>query len=485
MSVAGSFNNLSASQKRMTMVGAAVIAVLGISYTLASVSEKKSNRLPHAEKAEVTVVAPSRTTGVEAFNAQLATLQKSQDELKTRVERMLKEGESTPSRRDLEPKQEPSADEDVLPELTGQTSIFEAPTKKGDDLPVPVSASNAAATAPVGLPPAPAGVTAAPQAPAPTHAARTIRLIGESGEVTDEGESKLNASPEVSAPETKNQSAFVPAGSMFTGVLLSGLDAPTSAVAQKNPTPVVVRVKREAVLPNFASLDVRECFVMAAGYGQLSSERALMRTEALSCVRQDGNVIETNLDAYIVGTDGKVGIPGRLVSKQGQMIAQTLLAGTLGGIGQALGRSRTPTLNLNGAGALYESESVSSITQSGIAGGISSASNMIAKFYLDMAKETFPVVEIPAGEVVTVVVTRGSTLPLKGSTNLQRVSAPQDNPRVGALSARGEPQQRAAANHTAAQAPVMSPPEAAIKAAQAATSAAHAATPNFQNGLGW
>ena len=114
------------------------------------------------------------------------------------------------------------------------------------------------------------------------------------------------------------------------------------ADAQKNPTPVVVRVKREAVLPNYASLDVRECFVMAAGYGQLSSERALMRAETLSCVRQDGNVIETSLDAYIVGTDGKVGIPGRLVSKQGQMIAQTLVAGTLGGMDALLSVAQMP-----------------------------------------------------------------------------------------------------------------------------------------------
>ena len=34
--------------------------------------------------------------------------------------------------------------------------------------------------------------------------------------------------------------------------------------------------------------EVRECFVIGAGYGDISSERAYIRTERLSCVRHDG-----------------------------------------------------------------------------------------------------------------------------------------------------------------------------------------------------
>ncbi len=207
-----------------------------------------------------------------------------------------------------------------------------------------------------------------------------------------------------------------------------------------------------------------------------------MRAEALTCVRHDGQVIENTLDAYIVGTDGKVGIPGRLVSKQGQMIAQSLIAGTLGGIGQALNRSRVPALNLNpsSGNTLYQDDSISSVTQSGVAGGIGTATNMIAKFYLDMAKETFPVVEVPAGEVVTVIVTRGSNLPLKGSTNLQRVSAPQDP------QSRANQQQKTTsplAALPAATSPAVAAAEAAIKATEPGAHGGVKA--NFQNGLGW
>ena len=227
---------------------------------------------------------------------------------------------------------------------------------------------------------------------------------------------------------------------MFPGVMLNGMDAPTSAVSQKNPTPVVIRVKKEAVLPNYASIDVRECFVMAAGFGQLASERALIRTESIACVRHDGKVFDTKLEAYVVGTDGKVGIPGRLVSKQGQMIAKSLLAGALGGIGQSLTRSKVPNININpGQDAnLYEQDSISAIAQGGLAGGISSATNMVAKFYLEMAKETFPVVETQAGQVATVIVTRGMTLPHKGSTSLERYAEPSGQNGSRLLSARNQ-----------------------------------------------
>ncbi len=478
MSFSNKFNNLTASQKRTVMAGGAIVTVLGISWALASVSESKNNRHPRANKPEVTVVSPTRTTGVEAFYAELQMLRKEQAEMKNKFERSAREREK-PVLKDEPPKDGPSLT-DAIPELTPQTAVFDAPVRKGADLPPPPPVMPIAPVPPA--PPVPVAEANPGPAAQVAPAAAGIRVLAEDGEVSDDKkEAKLNNHGAAAAKKTSKapDSAFVPAGSMFAGVLLSGLDAPTSAVSQKNPTPVVVRVKREAVLPNYASIDVRECFVMAAGYGQLSTERALMRAETLSCVRADGQVIETNLDAYIVGTDGKVGIPGRLVSKQGQMIAQTLIAGTLGGIGQALNRSRVPSLNLDpiAGQSLYEQESMSSIAQSGVSGGVGSATNMIAKFYLDMAKETFPVVEVPAGEVVTVIVTRGSSLPMKGSTNLQRVANPQEG--QNARTQQPRPQSK-----LAAAAEVVAPAEAAIKAATTAAGA-HGAKPTLQNGLGW
>ena len=91
--------------------------------------------------------------------------------------------------------------------------------------------------------------------------------------------------------------------------------------------PALLRVEKEAILPNRFTSDIKDCFVLVSGHGDLSSERAFLRGEYLSCVRNDGAVLETKFPSYVVGEDGKAGMKGRLVSKQGQMIARTLIAG--------------------------------------------------------------------------------------------------------------------------------------------------------------
>lgn len=494
MSIAAKLNNLQPRTRRIVMSVGAIATVLIVSVFLGSVSERKAARTPRAERPEVTVVSPARMTGVEQFAGKMIVMEKSQQELAQRVAKLT---EALEKRNAERPEGAPGADvgdamSDGIPELGPQTSVFDAPVSKPADLPPPVPMPQSVGAGPIG------GII--PNAPAqpeqsPTKTSRPLRMIGDDGPIKKEevGE-KLNKPAEMRKSNASNDTAFIPAGAMFTGVLLTGMDAPTSAVAQKNPIPAVLRVKREAVLPNYASIDVRECFVVIGGWGQLSTHRAMMRAEALSCVRHDGQVIETKLEAYMVGTDGKAGIPGTLVSKQGQMIAQTLLAGTLGGIGQALNRSRVPSLNLDpGKGStLYQEDSVSSITQSGIAGGIGSATNMIAKFYLDMAKETFPTVEVPAGEAVTIVVTRGSVLPLKGSTNLQRYIDPNEKGSNATLANRGNAGAASATGTAAAAAPtaasaIANPAERMGRVMDATAAAVNGATPapNFSNGLGW
>ncbi|WP_157443581.1 TraB/VirB10 family protein [Curvibacter lanceolatus] len=495
MSFAAKFNNLQPNTRRLVMVGGAIFIVLSVSWFLSSATQRKSSRVPRAEKPEVTVVAPVRSTGVEQFSGKMNAMEKQQEELKSRIEHFISDMEKRKAERpEGSPAEFKEKKDDSPPELTATTTVFDAPAVKAPSLPPPPPIATPAGAGATPAAPKMAGSTQPGDPGVKPEAVpakkRGIRMISEEGLMgKDDAKEKLNKPEEGTKKPAGPQSAFIPAGSMFTGVLLNGLDAPTSAVAQKNPMPVVVRVKREAVLPNYASIDVRECFLMVAGWGQLASERAMMRSEALSCVRNDGNVIESKLEAYIVGTDGKVGIPGTLVSKQGQMIARSLMAGMLGGIGQTLNRTRVPALNINPTqeGTLYQSESIDRILQSGVAGGVGSATNMIAKFYLDMAKETFPVVEIPAGEAVTVVVTRGVSLPLKGSTNLQRYVDPSERQRgaqhVGANNP-GATQHTTGIPQTAATKQMTQVMDAAR---EATTSAIHGSgeAPNFSNGLNW
>ncbi|OAI17093.1 conjugal transfer protein TrbI [Methylomonas koyamae] len=211
---------------------------------------------------------------------------------------------------------------------------------------------------------------------------------------------------------------FIPAGSILTGVLLNGLDAPTGKKAKKEPMPVLFRIKKEAILPNRFHADVRECFLLAAGFGDLSAERAYFRGETFSCVRQDGGVIEVPMNAYATGEDGKNGVRGRVVSKQGALLAQSMMAGFLRGFSDAFGRNQIPVLMTGGLGALsgttpFQSAFSSQSMEGGALKGAGYAMERLSHFYMDMAEEIYPVIEIDATRQVNFIVQKGTALKLK------------------------------------------------------------------------
>lgn len=227
------------------------------------------------------------------------------------------------------------------------------------------------------------------------------------------------AAPDEEAPvEEKAEQLYMPAGSIISGVLISGMDAPTSNGARQDPFPATLRIQKEAILPNRYRADVRECFLIVSGYGDLSSERAYLRGETLSCIKENGDVLEARLDSYAVGEDGKAGVRGRLVSKQGQIIARSLMAGFMAGAAEAFDVKRVPRLSLDaGRGrSQYERNDFSStLMQGSAARGASTALDRIAEFYIDMAEGIFPVIEIDAGRQIEIIISKGSSLQVRGS----------------------------------------------------------------------
>ncbi len=208
---------------------------------------------------------------------------------------------------------------------------------------------------------------------------------------------------------------FIPAGSILTGVLLNGLDAPTGQGARQQPTPALVRIKHDALLPNRFRADVKECFVIVGGFGDLGSERAYLRAETLTCVRTDGGVIEVPLDAYAVGEDGKVGVRGRLVSKQGALLAKALQAGFLTAFSKVFTQvPATPFSNAATGGQVqFQSMFTPQAAEAGFAGGVGGAMDKLADYYMKMAENTFPVLEVDAGRGIELIINKGTSLKLK------------------------------------------------------------------------
>ena len=200
----------------------------------------------------------------------------------------------------------------------------------------------------------------------------------------------------------------IPPGAFATAALLSGLDAPTGGRADTNPHPVLLELLDTASLPNRFRSRVKECRVVAAGFGRISDERAYLRLERLSCVLRDGEILDVPIKGYVSGEDGKNGMRGHLVSKQGTMIAQALLAGTAGGIGQAISQSYSNVLT-SPSGAVTTIDPGKTM-EFGVASGFGTALEKISDWYLKRADETYPIIEIDAGRVVEVVLTEGVEL---------------------------------------------------------------------------
>jgi conjugal transfer pilus assembly protein TraB len=214
------------------------------------------------------------------------------------------------------------------------------------------------------------------------------------------------AAPGAASPasEARTVSTFLPV-SFTRGTLLGGLDAPTGGQSQSNPHPVLIRLSDNSVLPNRFRGEYRDCFVVAAGYGDISAERAYLRTESLSCVRADGAALEVRIQGSVYGEDGKVGMRGRLVTKQGQMLANALLAGVVSGIGQGLAISST-SYSTSALGTVATA-SGSDAFVAGLGTGVGKALDRLAQYYIKLAENTFPVIEVDAGREVDVVITRG------------------------------------------------------------------------------
>jgi len=329
-----------------------------------------------------------------------AALRRQLDDLQDRFEQAQQQPETgTPAIHTLPPLPAPPVQQDASP------SIGEAPATRE------TSATNAIERQ---LPPPPLPARYNGDQLRPTVASNSLApgiLVvdlsqGSTAAVQQEGEKKREA--ERGKPITHHVNDFLPAGTFVKAVMLSGLDAPTGGLAKTNPQPVLLRLLDQGTLPNRFRSRVRECFVTAAGFGDLPSERAYLRLEKLSCVLHGGRVLEVALKGFVAGEDGKAGLRGRVVSKQGRMIARALIAGVAGGIGNGVAQSFT-SLSTSALGNV-QSVDPGNIAQYGVANGFSSALDRIAQWYLERANESYPVLEVDAGRVVEVVLNEGLEL---------------------------------------------------------------------------
>lgn len=200
---------------------------------------------------------------------------------------------------------------------------------------------------------------------------------------------------------------------LVDATLVMGVDAPTNIGTKnsdaKDPLPVLLSVSGEALIANNYRQDYKDCLILATATGNATTERAYLRLSKLSCVSQNGEKrIESDIEGWVVGEDNKTGLSGHLVTKSGTLILKGLMAG----IAQSLAETASNADNYFTT-APNGQQVVSSTAAEGFGNGAGSAFKTIADFYIEMAKDLYPVIEVRGGRQVQILI--------KGSKQVKEV----------------------------------------------------------------
>lgn len=225
----------------------------------------------------------------------------------------------------------------------------------------------------------------------------------------------------------------IPPGSFAQGVLLSGVDASTSTSASANPEPVLIELTDSGDLSRYFTSTVNGCRVTASSYGVLSKERVMMRLEKLSCIEvATGEVMTTEVDGYVSGEDGKLGLRGTVVDRAGEHVRAAMLGGFLSSFGNFLAASSNPVTFASQTGlAQITPMQGSELLKHGAAKGASGALDKYTEFYIKRAEQLEPVIQIGAGRIVQVVFNK--SVGIAKSAIKQTISARNDKSRTQTL----------------------------------------------------
>lgn len=395
--------------------------LLAVLYLFVSAGPDKKLGRTSEVKADVNLLTGSdaRTLGLEALGAELRSSQRAQRALEEQLEKLKKEGSA---KKDVEQLGNEIA---VLKQTI--TSLQQDSGRKSEN-----------AAFPMGNMPAhgQSGETLRQEPSVPISAIDGkrngidggARPTGSAKDAPGDGETqsdggfvnvRVYGEQEQKPVEPVGQKAgeiYIPAGSLLSGVLLTGVDAPTGMQSKRDPIPALMRVKHEAILPNRFRSDVKECFVIFGATGDLSTERALLRAETLSCIRQDGGVIEVAIDAYAMGDDGKAGIRGRLVSRNGSLVAKAAFASFAEALSQVFRPVAIQGFNTApGQRTQFQAPDASEALEAAGYAGFGGAMRRLSEYFVDLADEIVPFVEVDAARQIEAVLLKGVTLAVRSN----------------------------------------------------------------------
>lgn len=240
--------------------------------------------------------------------------------------------------------------------------------------------------------------------PAPFAEPKASLLRFESGTAKSSPSNASDGSPPLLLEASRD---YLPPNSYAPATVIVGVDASTGVTSQSDPLPVVLRITGPArsVLKGdrLLTTDLTGCLVNGAARGDLSAEKVYVKLVRMTCAQPGGRYAVSEVKGFIA-LAGKSGVRGRVVSREGSLVSQALLAGIVGGFGRGF------SANANGifAGRVGENGqrdalSPTDILAGGFGQGAGEAADTVSQYLIERAEQYQPVVEMPTGIEVEIV----------------------------------------------------------------------------------
>lgn len=211
---------------------------------------------------------------------------------------------------------------------------------------------------------------------------------------------------------------YLPPNAYVKAKVLVGVDATVGAKAQNDPKPVEFRIIGPAYSASHdgkrLETNVKGCVVNGAAFGELSSEKVFVKLQKMTCPDGPGRVAVANVEGYLA-FQGKAGIRGRVVSREGDLVTQALLAGIAGGFGRGFSANANNQFRTVGIGSTDNQLSAQQILTGGLGQGVATAAETVSEYLIERAEQYQPVIEMPTGVEVELVFINGAYIRRTGS----------------------------------------------------------------------
>ena len=204
---------------------------------------------------------------------------------------------------------------------------------------------------------------------------------------------------------------YLPPNSYAPATVIVGVDASTGVTSQSDPLPVVLRITgpaRSVLRGNrLLTTDLTGCLVNGAARGDLSAEKVYVKLVRMTCAQPGGRFAVSEVKGFIAFA-GKSGVRGRVVSREGSLVSQALLAGIVGGFGRGFSANANGIFaGQVGSDGKREALSPTDILAGGFGQGAGEAADTVSKYLIERAEQYQPVVEMPTGIEVEIVLLDG------------------------------------------------------------------------------